>query len=251
MPHRLRRDFAFWITAVLIVVAANFVVTRLRGSVMTPRQISVDGVVLLVGGILTLIGIALVLMRRLSGPSIVWSVGEISTGVGLALGLIIPPLALLAALGPGTRSIQMQREFLIASPPPAPENKMGTLVMFRNGVSAISATEVFRLKMQLEVLAHCAQRDIRVVGYASSAPYPTENEERNLRLANLRAEAVSKALATANVKASALPWQVYSEMVRNRRIRDTESGGARLKSAEALNRRVEILWVQAPGCPVE
>jgi flagellar motor protein MotB len=129
---------------------------------------------------------------------------------------------------------------------------MGTVVMFPNGIRVIRSPEALRLKQQLIILNRCNVADLRVVGFASSAPYAAMNEERNLRLANRRATAVVKALSKVEVNARVDSWKTYEEMVSGRRIRDTDTTGKRIEGLQALNRRAEILWQESPaGCTVQ
>lgn len=242
----LRAQLAFWFTAVFLVIAANLATMYVRGKWLSLRELSVDRL---------LLGCAIASL--ILCPAIVYATtlfrqasrhAPVVHGVTLALAIILPCVLLLASVGPGLGALQVQREYVITPPAPAPKNNMGTVVLFSNGFRKLSMSEAARLKQQLTILNSCSVADLRVVGFASSAPYPSQNEERNLRLANMRAESVVYALGKAKVQAKVNPWKTYDEMVTARRIRDIDEKGKSLKDSQALNRRAEVLWQQTSSC---
>jgi outer membrane protein OmpA-like peptidoglycan-associated protein len=241
------RSAGLWFALVLLSLAADLISLRLRGKLMAPRQLSVDGILLVAAVILILLfqGVTYLRRQQMTSERSHWPFLD---GIAIAIIFGLPVLLLLSSLAPGLGSLRLQREYVITPPAPLPVNGMGTVVLFQNGVRTLRPNEAARLKQQLEILNRCNVADLRVVGFASSAPYRDMNEERNLRLANLRANAVVKALAKVQVGARVDTWRTYQEMVTQRRIRDTDTGGKRIETLQSLNRRVEILWRENQGC---
>jgi hypothetical protein len=241
------RNAGFWVGLIVLFFVTDVVAFRVRGRLLPARQLTVDGV-LLGGAVLMIIVLQGATYFRHRQPKEPLSRWPFLDGMVVAGLFGSPVLLLLVSLGPGLNSLDVQREYVITPPSPPPVNNMGTVVMFPNGISAIRQSEALRLKQQIDILNHCSAGDLRVVGFASSAPYLDFNEERNLRLANARAGAVVKALEKVQVKARVDGWKTFEDMTAQRRIRDTDADGKRIEKLQVLNRRAEILWQEKAGC---
>ena len=90
-------------------------------------------------------------------------------------------------------------------------------------------------------LRACGASSIRIAGYASSAPYRSKSDARNLALAGRRVERVAVAAQREGLSAERLPWDHIEDMRRVDFFLD-QRDGRRLLEAEALNRRVDVRY---------
>lgn len=113
-------------------------------------------------------------------------------------------------------------------------------VYFLNGSDAISPAERTRLLLVGRSLAECGVGEIEIRGYASSAEYAEQNEERNLGLAERRATRAAEVLRKVGLVATVRSWPGgFVEMAKARGYTDIGQGGHRRLAVEKSNRRAE------------
>jgi outer membrane protein OmpA-like peptidoglycan-associated protein len=152
--------------------------------------------------------------------------------------------AFVASLSPAQGSL-VQRDQVYPVPVPR-QQSFAVSFLFDNAKDSLSASELKRLKDEIDIFDSCAPSSPSIRGFASSAPYAANSDEQNKALANRRAFTVADALQGAfNVKPTIVQWTTYDEMRSARRIRDVDDSSTRRMSAnERLNRRVEMFWKQ-------
>lgn len=150
---------------------------------------------------------------------------------------------LVSSTYPGAGSI-VTRETIVVDPPPPPRGTAFAIaVLFENNSNVLSASEKQRLRDNFEVYKGCQAGNLKVRGFASSAGFAQFSEYRNLRLANARANAVAAEVTSVlGVTPELQTWLTHEEMEKNKRIRDIDLTGGRILSAEARNRRAELVW---------
>jgi hypothetical protein len=167
----------------------------------------------------------------------------------IVFGLVIAAGAALGSMHPSPGSLVSRDELSPALITPS-RTVFALPVFFRNGDSRLVPDEAARLKLEFATFADCASPTILVRGFASSALYRRgDSNGRNTVLANNRAITVRDFLITkVNVAARVdTPWDNYTDMAGERRIRDVDLAGLRLVQSEGLNRRAEIFW-ESLGC---
>jgi len=158
--------------------------------------------------------------------------------------MLIAVGAFVAALSPAQGSL-VQRDQIYSAPNPR-QQSFAIAFLFENAKDSLSTSELKRLNDEIDIFDSCAPSSLSIRGFASSAPYATNNYEQNKELANRRALTVAVALQAAfNVKPNIVQWNTYEEMRSARRIRDVdETSVRRILANERLNRRVEMFWKQ-------
>jgi hypothetical protein len=149
-------------------------------------------------------------------------------GISAALSVVVPIAALFVAIGPGIGSLGSRKEYVFIPPPQHPEVHMGTVLLFRNSRPQIERAESERLQQTLSILRRCEVNQLRVVGYASSAPFAKYDADRNLFLANARAQAVTDTLDKAGIVSKVEKWDNFCNSVEDRRIRDIYAAERRI-----------------------
>lgn len=111
---------------------------------------------------------------------------------------------------------------------------------FRNGSAAISSEDKSVLSRIAAALEECAGLKIVAVGSSSSTPYQQDrSDEKNVLLANQRAENVAKFLRSAGRRLDVTAEKVPSI---KRRYYDVRTSENIPRMTEALNRRVDLLF---------
>jgi hypothetical protein len=110
---------------------------------------------------------------------------------------------------------------------------------FANGSSSLTAIERRRLGDVGRALVECGVVRASVRGFASSAEFSDRNEERNVRLARKRAEAMADVLRRTRLEIDVVVWNQFEEMARERGFVDVDPQGKRLQRVEFVNRRAE------------
>jgi len=140
-------------------------------------------------------------------------------------------------------------------PPPRGEvvarrRELTLSLFFANGSAALRPDNRRYLGRIAGALRDCGSEfKIAVTGYASSRPFRTDNEARNLALANARAAAVSKALASS-VRGSVAPvvWPSLLSMELENVINDRGAATGSILSSETLSRRADIAFELPSQC---
>src|SRR6185312_14993046 len=123
-------------------------------------------------------------------------------------------------------------------------------VFFENGSAELEPFYKGLLKNFAQVDLACNIHELEFTGTASSAPFSTDNEKRNPRLANLRVAAVKREInkyTKDKVRFNDTPWTTETLMAPHRWIRDTEKS-TRVLATEPFNRRVDILMHSKGDC---
>jgi outer membrane protein OmpA-like peptidoglycan-associated protein len=170
-----------------------------------------------------------------------WILGALS-----AVAVFAPVCLVIAALRPAPLPPDQDYVFL---PPQRPvEHELGVTFLYPNGRDFLLPSEVPRLANELEMLRRCDGAKMELRGFASSAPYKTDNEARNLLLANKRADSLSRQLRERGLDIVPYHWPTFFAMATGRRIRDVDASGVAIRAKERLNRRVEVWWTEETAC---
>lgn len=236
---------AFWITALFLCLLSNHFV-RSSFSGFGKRPLDVNGKLLclaVVASVAFWVITLSYLFKRREASILVngWFRGALSATV-----ILFPICLVIAALRPA--ALPPDQDYIFVPPQQPVEQKFGTTFLYPNGRDTLLPSEVWRLADDLEVLHRCNVTNMEVRGYASSAKYRSANEGRNLKLANDRADALSKQLGRKGIQTVPHHWRTFFEMTNDRRIRDVDSSGKRITEKERLNRRVEVWWIEGTDC---
>lgn len=163
------------------------------------------------------------------------------------------PLASFAQ--PPAWSLRINETKTLTPPPPTPhvpyESAKGWEVYFSNGSAALAPGQVEWIQRLSLLLKECQTLKLRLTGFASSAPFVNDSEQRNLSLANSRALTVQRLLAPQIQfdSFSHRAWQTYSDLDAERSFRDKRRAARIEDAAEFLNRRVTIELLSESKCP--
>ena len=159
-------------------------------------------------------------------------------GIGFLVTLTVGGGSL--ALVPGRQNDNMggMRLLPVLPPPSAPAPLISYVVFFPNGSPDILKSDLVALRHFLHELSQCHGLTIRLTAFVSSAPYPDNDEERELDLIQRRLNAVSLLAASEGLN-KVLSEQSFKEMQVKRGFID-QVEAKRLITREPFNRRVEI-----------
>jgi outer membrane protein OmpA-like peptidoglycan-associated protein len=237
---------SFWLIALLLCLLLNYAVTTgIRG--FGKRPLEVNGLLLCLAAGISVVSWIVALwyvFGRVKESSILlngWVRGALS-----AFGILAPICLVIAALRPAP--LPPDQDYIFVAPPQPVEHKLGTAFLFPNGRNTFFSSEVSRLADEIQMLRRCDGTKMELRGYASSAQYKTDNEARNLKLANDRADALSNQLAEKGIHVTPHHWPTFFAMSTDRRIRDVDASRKRIKAKERLNRRVELWWSEENDC---
>jgi hypothetical protein len=162
------------------------------------------------------------------------------------IAVLIPFTMLVISAYPSANAVYI-RDMVAGSGSSPGRKSFGFPVYFDDNISKPGSNELQRVKDSFSIFRHCEASTVSVKGFASSKEFEGKSKEQseqlNLALANARASTIGGLIfEMSGQQPVVVAWPDYASMLKDRRIRDVTSDGARIKDAERLNRRAEIFW---------
>ena len=122
------------------------------------------------------------------------------------------------------------------------------LVFFPNKSAIIDYGQQRVLNDLFSSLASCDGIKIAIRGFASSRPFPPDDDNNNRDLADRRAKAVGGIAFQYGLHPDVKAWPTPDDMKSARKFVDVNADTSGWKKRELLNRRVEVDIYPAEGC---